>query len=139
MTAALIDAGAFVALFDDAEQRFEHYRTMVATLVSERIRLLSTWPCVTEASYLLSPRNHWALLEWLGSGAVAVQNFEQDDLARMQAWMERYSEPGKSLMDFADASLVWLADRVDSNIVLTVDQKDFSRYRLPDGRAFEIL
>jgi hypothetical protein len=139
MTAALVDTGAFVALFDDAEQRFEHYRTIVAALVGEGVRLLSTWPCITEASYLLSPRNHWALLEWLGSGTVAVQNFEQDDLTQMQAWMQRYSEQGKSLMDFADASLYWLADRVDSNIVLTVDQSDFSLYRLPDGRHFEIL
>lgn len=139
MNAALVDTGAFVALFDDAERRFEHYRTVIAALAGEGVRLLSTWPCVTEASYLLAPRNHFALLEWLASGMVSIEHFEQEDLAQMVAWMQRYSERGKTLMDFADASLYWLAHRADTHIVLTVDQNDFSRYRLPDGRAFEIL
>ena len=53
--------------------------------------------------------------------------------------MRRYTESPRTEMDLADASLVWLA--VDSGVtrVMTMDVRDFSRYRLPDGRGFEIL
>jgi hypothetical protein len=36
------------------------------------------------------------------------------------------------------ASLVWLAADSGVTAVMTMDLRDFSRYRLPDGRAFEI-
>jgi predicted nucleic acid-binding protein len=42
-------------------------------------------------------------------------------------------------MDLADASLVWLAQDTNTLNVMTMDVRDFSRYRLPDGRHFEIL
>ena len=42
-------------------------------------------------------------------------------------------------MDLADASLVWLASDTGVNRIMTLDVGDFSRYRLPDGQAFEIL
>ena len=42
-------------------------------------------------------------------------------------------------MDFADASLVWLATDTGVNRIMTMDVRDFSRYRLTDGRGFEIL
>lgn len=139
MKAALVDTGALVALFDDSDRNFERYQGLFSTLLANRVRLVTTWPCVTEASYLLSPGNHMALLEWLQHRAVVVQAFELDDLGDMRSWMARYTERGKTLMDFADASLYWLAVQTDSPVILTIDQKDFSRYRLPDGRAFEIL
>ena len=36
------------------------------------------------------------------------------------------------------ASLVWLAQDTNPLNVMTMDVRDFSRYRLPDGRAFHI-
>ena len=139
MRVALVDTGPLVALFDDADQDYERCKGLFATLLEARVRLLTTWPCVTEASYLLAPRNHMALLQWLHAGAVTVQGFDADVLDDMLGWMKRYTEQGKTLMDFADASLYWLAQQWDCPFVLTLDVRDFSRYRLPDGRAFEIL
>jgi predicted nucleic acid-binding protein len=136
---ALVDAGAMIALFDLADQFYERYTGIFRELLSRRVQLVTSWPCVTEASYSLAPKNHLALLEWLQSGAVAVENFSAVDLQPMVGWMAQYSETGKTLMDFADASLYWLAIELKTNLVLTVDRRDFSRYRLPDGRAFEIL
>jgi hypothetical protein len=54
-------------------------------------------------------------------------------------WMAKYSEIGKREMDFADATLVWLADETNTTDIMTVDMADFSRYRLPDGRGFNLL
>ena len=139
MQTALVDAGAMIALFDLADQFYERYTGIFRELLSRRVQLVTSWPCVTEASYSLAPKNHLALLEWLKSGAVSVENFSAVDLQPMVGWMAQYSEPGKTLMDFADASLYWLAIELKTNLVLTVDRRDFSRYRLPDGQAFEIL
>ena len=57
----------------------------------------------------------------------------------MTQWMLRYTQVPRSEMDFADASLYWLAAETDVSAILTLDVRDFSRYRLPDGSAFEIL
>ena len=42
-------------------------------------------------------------------------------------------------MDLADASLYWLAAETGVTEILTVDVGDFSRYRLPRGKAFTLL
>ena len=57
--------------------------------------------------------------------------------------MRRFSQPDtappRSEIDFADASLVWLVTDTGVNRIMTMDERDFSRYRLTDGRGFEIL
>lgn len=135
----LLDASVMVALFDDDDT---HHASNVAKLercYRQNWSLLTTWPCVTEASYLLSPRNHFGLLSWLAQGACDVPTLEVSELPQMMAWMRTYSEPQKTLMDLADASLMWLAMHRQANKILTEDVRDFYRYKLPDGRAFEIL
>ena len=139
MQTALVDAGAMIALFDDADDFYERYTGIFNELLSRRVHLVTTWPCVTEASYSLAPKNHLALLEWLQNGAVSIQNFSAADLQPMVGWMEQYTERSKTIMDFADASLYWLAIELKTTLVLSTDRRDFSRYRLPDGQAFEIL
>ena len=42
-------------------------------------------------------------------------------------------------MDFAGASLCWLATQTGVTEIMTTGVADFSRYRLPDGRAFSLL
>ena len=42
-------------------------------------------------------------------------------------------------MDLADASLYWLATATGITEVMTVDEMDFQRYRLPDGKRFVVL
>lgn len=60
-------------------------------------------------------------------------------LGNIANWMRRHTEPGKRDMDLADASLVWLADKIGLREIMTVDIGDFNRYRLPDGSAFVLL
>ena len=42
-------------------------------------------------------------------------------------------------IDFADASLVWLAERSGLRQILTVDVKHFSVLRLKSGKHFELI
>ena len=53
--------------------------------------------------------------------------------------MRRYTQAPRTQMDLADASLVWLAADAGVVAIMTTDVRDFSRYRLPDGRGFEII
>ena len=38
-------------------------------------------------------------------------------------------------MDRADASLLWVAEQTGILEILTIDLRDFSAYRLPNGKA----
>ena len=55
-------------------------------------------------------------------------------LATLADWKEKYADLP---MDLADASLVWLAQHTGVLAILTIDLKDFSVYRLPNGKALE--
>jgi predicted nucleic acid-binding protein len=138
MTAVLLDSSVMVALFDDRDR---HHRACVDRMrrLPAGTELVTTWPCVTESSYLLAPRNHLALLGWLHQGGARLVNAEAHELGDWMGWMQRYSELGKALMDLADASLVWLAIKEATTQILTQDHRDFLRYRLPDGQAFEVI
>jgi hypothetical protein len=50
-----------------------------------------------------------------------------------------YTESPRAEMDLADASLLWLAADTGVTRIMTMDVRNFSRYRLPDGQAIEIL
>jgi hypothetical protein len=60
------------------------------------------------------------------------------DLADLAMLMDRYSEPKRTSMDLADATLYSVAEQTGIRTIMTLDVRDFSRYRLPDGGAFEI-
>ncbi|MDR0275756.1 MAG: hypothetical protein LBI48_10565 [Burkholderiaceae bacterium] len=65
--------------------------------------------------------------------------FDQQALFDFVPLMQRYTEHPPTEMDLVDASLVWLAEETGVTTIMTQDARDFSRYRLPDGRGFEIL
>ena len=128
-----------VALFGVNQPRAPHYRKLLQRAGEELWSLATTWPCVTEASHLLDVPERYTLLRWIAATGITVFPFAQDDLEDMVALMRRYTESPRTEMDLADASLVWLAADSGVTRVMTMDVRDFSRYRLPDGRAFELL
>ncbi|MEO5335201.1 MAG: hypothetical protein H7839_24580 [Magnetococcus sp. YQC-5] len=139
MRSILLDAGAMIALFAVDDKHHRHFDQCVAEHSQTGLRLLTTWPCVVEASHLLATPQRFELLRWLEMGGALVYPFEAFHLGDMIKWMHQYTEPKKRPMDLADASLYWLAMETGVMQIMTVDVADFSRYRLPDGRAFELL
>jgi uncharacterized protein len=139
MRQAIVDTNILVALFDQNDALNERCVAKLTDCHRDGLSLITTWPCVTEASYLLAPKNHLAMLRWFSSGGCDVASFEVADLEQMTAWMDTYSEYPKTLMDLADASLMWLAMAKSTRKILTEDKRDFLRYRLPDGSSFELL
>lgn len=138
MTPCLLDAGPMVALFDRGDRFHAHFRSAIEQ-PDQPLQMYTTWPCVTEASHLLGPRYRIALLQWVAGGAVQVYPFDVSDLQDMCEFITQYTQQPRTEMDLADASLYWLARESGLTRIMTMDVRDFSRYRLPDGRAFEIL
>ena len=71
-------------------------------------------------------------------GGVTVYPFSTDNLNGVVETMKTYTEPGKREMDFADATLYWLAVETGITTIMTVDERDFNRYRLSDGKHFTV-
>ncbi len=61
---------------------------------------------------------------------------QDSELHHVHTLMSRYADRP---MDFADATLVYLATRESVETILTVDQTDFSVYRIGAKRRFRIL
>jgi predicted nucleic acid-binding protein len=135
----LIDSGPLIALFAIDDRHHARFDTLVKDESVRGLRLLTTWPCIVEASYLLEIPQRFEMLKWIELGGVVVYPFEPTHLGDMVRWMRRYSEAGKREMDLADASLYWLAVESGVTDIMTVDVTDFSRFRLPRGKAFTLL
>jgi predicted nucleic acid-binding protein len=111
----------------------------VFVVAEQGLRLLTTWPCVVEATYLLDAPQRFEMLRWIELGGVQIYPFEPHHLDAMVGWMERYTEQGKRQMDLADATLYWLAAETGVRDILTDDVRDFRCYRLLDGEPVNLL
>lgn len=125
MRGVLVDAGPLIALIDRGDA---HHEACVEALKGIREPLVSVWPAIAEAMYLLGPE--WpaqaALWEMLDSEAVEIAPLDGDDVPRMMALMAKYKDLP---MDLADAALVRVAEREHLRQVFTLDQRDFRVYR----------
>lgn len=132
MRKLLTDYGPLVAILDADDA--EHERC-VEFMVSERRRLISTWPVVSEAMQVLreSLPAQRALLAMIEAGKLEVVEILAE-IGWMAALMAEYHDVP---MDFAAASLVAVAERENLDTVFTFDPA-FRIYRLDDGRAFQI-
>ncbi len=132
----LTDAGPLVALLDRSENG--HARCAQA-LASVALPLVTTWPVVTEAMYLIGRLLGWngqaALWRLIEQGTLEIVDISAGAASRMRVLMEQYRDLP---MDFADASLVAVAEELRLNRVFTLDS-DFRVYRLPRGRAFVVI
>ena len=139
MAAALVDAAALVAAFGVHQKHGAHYRDLLKRAAAEAWSLSTTWPCVVEASHLLNVPQRYTMLRWVAAGGVLVFPMPQESIEEMVQAMVRYTTLPRTEMDLADASLLRLAEDTGVLTIMTLDIRDFSRYRLADGRAFEIL
>lgn len=139
MKSVLIDSGPLIALFAVDDKHHRRFDDLIGSLAPDGLRLLTTWPCIVETSYLLDAPQRYEMLRWIELGGALVYPFEPHHLGDMIKWMQQYSKKSKREMDFADASLYWLAMETAVTDIMTIDVADFSRYRLPDGAAFTLL
>ena len=131
----LVDTGALVARFDPSERLHARCREEFRRL--RHRRRVTSLAVITEATHLLafSARAQRALLKWVAAGGLEIADVTPTDVSRAVDLMERY----ESLpMDFADATLVVLAERLGARTVFTLDRRDFAVYRV-GRRGFQII
>jgi predicted nucleic acid-binding protein len=131
----LIDTGAVIALVDRNDR---WHRPCRAALVDLQLPLATSAAVLTELFHLVAadPREVAAAWTFLRSGAVTVLPIADDDMSALQGLMARYADRP---MDFADATLVHLAEREGLSTVFTVDHADFETYRIGGRRRFRVL
>ena len=129
----MVDTGAFVALLD----KRDHFHSQAQRSFDRIIEpLISTCPVVTEVCFLLNHSAKCIFLRGLSNGLFEVFQFNNQQVVRMIELIERYADLP---MDFADASLVVLAEQLGHGRILTVDRRDFSVYRWRNVHPFENL
>lgn len=133
MGSIVVDAGPLIALF---RKRDRHHARVTRFLSTNRLRLVSTLPVITEVCHFLSTNGKVALLTWIGRGGLSLQAIGVDDLQEITTLLERYADQE---MDFADATLVWLAGLINTRDVMTIDRKDFLVYRSRGSEAFNLV
>jgi predicted nucleic acid-binding protein len=127
----IVDAGPLIALFDRDDR---HHRRAVEFVRRRRERLITNLPVLTEATFVLrfSVEAQRDLLNWAHQ-ALDIDNATSADLPRIAALLAKYRD---LRADFADISLVALAERLDLSLVASVD-KDFAVYRAFGRRSFK--
>lgn len=135
MRAVLVDSGPLVAFLDRSDG---HHQAVVDALEEVQDPLVTVWPVVVEAMYLLA--FSWvaqkALWEILETSVVRLLPLDGADVPRMKQLMEKYRDLP---MDMADAALVRVAEREGLRRVLTLDRTDFGIYRLARKGKFTLL
>lgn len=138
MRGVLVDAGPLVAVVDESDG--DHQRC-VSVLKHLSDPMITTWPVVTEAMYLLGQTQNpldsqEALLAMLDRQLILVVELRREDVPRLRALIRKYRDLP---MDLADATLVRVAERDAVRQVFTLDRRDFQVYRLGRRETLTII
>ena len=127
----LLDTGPLVALLIENDAQ---HRLCVETLAALPPPLLTCWPVLTEAAWLLRKQHRPfdRIAEAHAAGMFELLPLENDSLAEIAAIMRRYES---ARIQLADAALAHLAERENVRTVFTLNRRDFSIIRLTRNRA----
>jgi predicted nucleic acid-binding protein len=131
----LVDTGPLVAILSRADQ---YHELCVETLREMPAPLLTCWPVITEAAWLLRafPAAVQQLLRSIGNGFLELLPLAGGEAKAIGEVMKKYASLRTQL---ADAALVYLAGREGIETIFTLDRRDFSVYRAGRRRAFKTL
>jgi len=134
---AVLDTSFLFALTDQSDRN--HHRVLtVAQMVNEQLVL----PVVVlpEICYLIASRlGHLAMRRFVASmvpDVVQIESITPEDLRRVHQILERYMD---SQLDFTDAAIVAVAERLTITRIYTLDRRDFSIIRPKHCDYFELL
>lgn len=136
MTAWLLDTGPLVAALN---RRDPHHARCAAALAGFAGTLLTTGAVVTEAMHFLGvhPGGAAALAGLLDDAQVDIRDcFGQAQLHEAARLMKKYAD---TPMDYADATLVLLADETGRGDILTLDERGFRTYRYRRKGRFNLV
>ena len=132
MKKLIADAGFLVAAGRRSDPRHSGAAAFAARFSGQ---LVTTSAVIIETCQFVTADARINLLNSVGPrlAVVEVPVLSYPDLA---ATIGKYADRE---VDFADASLVWLAERSGLRQILTVDVADFSTFRLSSGKRFDLI
>ena len=132
---ALVDAGPLLAAIDLRD--VNHHRS-VEVLRRRELELIVPALVVAEVAHFagnrFGPAIEAAFIRGLGSVEVEAPGI--DDWPLIADLVEQY---GDFPLGTTDASIAVLADRLDTDLIVTLDRHHFGAIRSPGGRAFRLL
>lgn len=132
----LLDTGPLVAYLDAGDPSHD---VVAAALDGFSGQLQTTSAVVTETMHLVAEvaSGPDLLVEFLVStGTRIAETMRPAQLRAAAALMKRYAD---TPMDFADATLVLLAEELSLTDILTLDRRGFATYRTPGGKPFRLV
>jgi len=130
----LLDTGGLISLLDRSQRRHAEFLAFFEGWTGE---VVSTEAVLTEATHLLGRISGGviACLDFFLQGGAILLPSGTATLHRARELMQKYQNLP---MDYADATLVVLAEDLDTGLILTTDLRDFSTYRRHDRKQFDI-
>jgi len=122
----LADTGPLTALFDKDDK---HHQRILEFIRDGKFSLVTTTAVITEVTHLLdfSVDAQLNFFQWILSKGVQIEELRIEDIGRIIELTKKYSDQP---MDFADATLVVVAERTGIRKIISIDS-DFDVYRLP--------
>jgi len=133
----LIDTGPLVAILNRDDPN--HARCVETGNHLPPGPVITTWPCFTEAMYLVFRAGGYPaqaeLWKLRSTRKLILHDLAEAETNRMAEMMAKYSDLP---MDLADASVIAAAEVLGTRRVFTLD-KDFFVYRFADGSAVDVI
>jgi predicted nucleic acid-binding protein len=132
----LADTGPLVTYLNAADPA--HHKVAEA-LDAFKGQLFTTGAVITEAMHLVaaSPSGPKLLAEFVSAAGVQVFDLAQPAaLHAATTLMEKYAD---TPMDYADATLVLLAEHLNCFDIITLDRQGFAAYRGTRNKAFRLV
>jgi predicted nucleic acid-binding protein len=136
----IADTGFWVALASKRDQYHELAKQRLQELAVANVDFITTCAVITEASYLLYQRvGREAQRKFIThheNELFITFEMTSDYAPEINRLMDKYADLP---MDFADASLVILAEHLGHGRILSTDVRDFQTYRWKNHHPFENL
>lgn len=131
----IIDTGPIVAIFDKDDN---YHQICLGILKGIKEPLVTTWPVITEAFYLLnfSWQAQDDLWEFIQRGGILIEPLDETSHSVCRELMKKYHDLP---IDLADATLVALAESKNITTIFTLDHKDFSLFKPKHRKSFILL
>lgn len=133
MAGLLVDTGFLVALY---RRNDELHQSALRFLQGNREQLITVSPVIVEACHFLAIEARLHLLQWIRRQGLMVVDVPQAAYSKLAGFMQKYRNLD---CDLADVALLWLAAESRQRRILTVDERDFSTFRLPDRRRLQLV
>ena len=131
----ILDTGPLIALFDPKDPDYKACHKVLRTIEEP---LYTTEAVLTEVLYAFDPASRGAegIKEYFLNEYVSLCALAKIDIERSFEFMNKY---GDLPMDFADATLLALAESLGTRKIFTLDFKDFNVYQYKKGHRYYSL